>query len=277
MTMTLHPFEKAGLGKAPFHCTAVTVNVYDSGAGSLFGSHKQPGGSCDYCGTGIMYEYWIKGADGSQFKVGSDCVAKTGGHQHVDGFKKAKSQLLAQKRTAKRKAAWEARQAKWAAEAAEKRIVFEQVNPGLYEAIKAQSKSEFFQSLARNIEKYGALTERQLVAVKRILEENFAKARLEANSTHVGTVGKPYKGKWQILRTMSWPSQFYGQGPTYLHIMSDGENLFVYKGSVPLGNKGGWVEGTFTVKEHSDYNGAKQTVLARPRKDLMTYVNEEVA
>lgn len=56
---------------APFRCVGVTKNVYSAAPG-----HSQPGGMCDYCGTGIMYEYRIVSADGRKFVVGSDCVDK---------------------------------------------------------------------------------------------------------------------------------------------------------------------------------------------------------
>jgi len=68
----IHPFESRGFGKAPFKCVAVTKNVYSACPG-----HSQPGGTCDYCGTGIMYEFHIQSSDGRKFKVGSDCVEKT--------------------------------------------------------------------------------------------------------------------------------------------------------------------------------------------------------
>jgi hypothetical protein len=57
-----HPFEGAGLGKAPFR---------------LIRSTRQPKSCCDYCGTAIALEFWIMGTDGRTFKVGSDCVLKT--------------------------------------------------------------------------------------------------------------------------------------------------------------------------------------------------------
>ncbi len=262
MSTQVHPFERAGLGKAPFRCVAVTTNWWVSGCGTV----RKPGGSCDYCGTGILYEYHIVGADGSTFKVGSDCVAKTGGHQHVDGFKREKSKLLAEKRSAKRKAAWEARQAKWAAEAAAKRVAFDEAQPGLYEALKARGASSgFFADLARGIEKWGALTPRQLEAVNKIFADELARDRLNAGSTHVGTV----KGKLTVVatidRVMSWPSAFYPHAPTYFYVMNDGEHVFTYKGSVYLGGRGETVKLTATVKAHSDYKGTAQTELARPR------------
>lgn len=260
--MTLHPFEKAGLGKAPFRCVGVTTNWYVTAGGA----HRQPGGSCDYCGTGILYEYHIVGADGSKFVVGSDCVAKTGGHQHVEGFKKAKSDMLAAKRSAKRAARAAEREAAWKAKVAEKRAAFDAAEPGLYATVKALGEtSNFFKEMAWGIDHYGSLTPAQLAAVKRILTENMAKARLEAASEYVGEVGKALTGTFTVLRRMSWTSQFYPHPVTYLHVMESGGNLFVYKGSNAYG-KGEKVTGTFTVKAHEEYKGAKQTVLARPRK-----------
>lgn len=67
----VHPFEAQGLGKALFVCVGMQKNVYTGGGGS------QPGGTCRFCGTGIMYEYLIKSSDGRLFVVGSDCVHKT--------------------------------------------------------------------------------------------------------------------------------------------------------------------------------------------------------
>ncbi len=70
----IHVFEKAGLGIAPFKCVGMTVMKYQA----CQGAPVQPGGSCDYCGTGIMNAFQIVSSDGKCFKVGCDCVAKTG-------------------------------------------------------------------------------------------------------------------------------------------------------------------------------------------------------
>lgn len=73
MTSAIHPFERAGLGKGPFRCTG----SYESKYQACHGAPIQPGTSCDYCGQGIMTAFKIRSADGKQFKVGCDCVAKT--------------------------------------------------------------------------------------------------------------------------------------------------------------------------------------------------------
>lgn len=69
----VHVFERAGLGTAPFRCVGYTESVFTMPDGSTKG-----GSSCDYCGTGIRFVCKIKSRDGRTFKVGSDCVAKTG-------------------------------------------------------------------------------------------------------------------------------------------------------------------------------------------------------
>jgi hypothetical protein len=69
----MHVFERAGLGKAPFRCVGYSENFITHPDGST-----QAAGSCDYCGTGIRHQCQIRSRDGRLFKVGSDCVAKTG-------------------------------------------------------------------------------------------------------------------------------------------------------------------------------------------------------
>ncbi len=59
---SIHIFEAADLGKGPFRLSHVTAE----------------GGGCQYCGTGIVYRFYIKGQDSRVFYVGSDCVMKTG-------------------------------------------------------------------------------------------------------------------------------------------------------------------------------------------------------
>lgn len=66
-----HPFEQAGLGKAPYILVGVKENMFNCGGGVL-----KPGGTCDYCSSGIRYECVIQSADGIVSKVGTDCVLK---------------------------------------------------------------------------------------------------------------------------------------------------------------------------------------------------------
>src|SRR5689334_12559868 len=79
MTWT-HPFEKAGLGVAPFQCIGHQrrVGPIPGPGGTEIGAPGQPMGTCDYCGTGIADCYVIRSSNGETFIVGSDCVARVG-------------------------------------------------------------------------------------------------------------------------------------------------------------------------------------------------------
>lgn len=69
----IHPFERAGLGVAPFRLVGHEESWFQAAPGEP----RRPGASCDYCGTAIVDTFWIAGTDGRRFKVGSDCVHKT--------------------------------------------------------------------------------------------------------------------------------------------------------------------------------------------------------
>lgn len=84
METSIHKFEQAGLGKAPFRYVGFTEKrgpirtVLPNGIVQECGAPGQPMGTCDYCGQGIAICCEIVSADGKRFVVGSDCVEKTG-------------------------------------------------------------------------------------------------------------------------------------------------------------------------------------------------------
>lgn len=105
-----HPFEAAGLGKAPFHFLFVRENVIVH-PGLMH--HVQPGGTCDYCSTGIRYEFHCQGADGQRFKVGCDCVSKLNweaNREFIAQVESARLRVQREQRQAKAKAKREAAQ-----------------------------------------------------------------------------------------------------------------------------------------------------------------------
>jgi len=81
----VHPFERAGLGKAPFRYAGMECQDLCYGEAILNRAEYErtgirlttkPGGTCAYCGTYIIAMFNIASADGKRFHVGSDCVAK---------------------------------------------------------------------------------------------------------------------------------------------------------------------------------------------------------
>ena len=100
-----HAFEVAGLGTAPFRFTGASENVITYPDGT-----QQAGGSCDYCGTGIRLECHVRSADGKNFKVGCNCIAKVGDTGLLKAYKqspefRAHQRELKRKRDAARNAA----------------------------------------------------------------------------------------------------------------------------------------------------------------------------
>ena len=81
MSDMLHPFEAAGLGRAPFRVVRLETredrasdNAERKSAGKMYTDNHCT--SCDYCSTAIYNAYHIRSADGRTFKVGCDCLKK---------------------------------------------------------------------------------------------------------------------------------------------------------------------------------------------------------
>lgn len=265
----MHPFERSGLGTAPFKCVGVTKNLF-----TIPGVPEatKPGSSCDHCGTGITYEYWIVGATGSRFKVGCDCVMKTGGEDQVDGFRAERLKLARARRDDKKAG----QRAQWAAQ---KKAREDARLAGLSDTIAAfkadhadfvarleRDQSSFAKDLWGKLHAWGSLTQPQMDAIKRGWAREDAKALERETSAHVGAVGKRHTVKLTIVTYTSRQAEFWPHPTSYWHLLKDDAgNVYTYRGSTWLGDRGATVKGTFSVKEHTVYQGTKQTVLARPK------------
>lgn len=75
MQTTVHPFELAGLGPAPYRFIGASREVFQAVPGDP-NCPVLPAGSCDYCGQAIWIQCRVRAADGQTFKVGCDCIAK---------------------------------------------------------------------------------------------------------------------------------------------------------------------------------------------------------
>jgi hypothetical protein len=262
-----HPFEKAGLGKAPFSCTGVSENVWDNGDGTT-----KAGGVCDYCGTGIRWEFWIKGsiAGAKQFKVGCDCVAKTG--WGIDRFlevraehTRARRQAGAQKRRETRKAQIEAERAQRAAERLEAGQAWRDANSALVARLEAYNGANtFLLSSIANLAYWGSLSARQVEAVESCFAVIDRQEFARVNSQHIGAIGDKVTLTITVERIVVLKSEFYGDN--YITIARDeAGNAITYKGKTDIGGKGDTTTIKASIKEHTVYNGVKQTVIQRPK------------
>jgi predicted GNAT family acetyltransferase len=85
----VHPFERADLGNAPFHLVGVTTKKFQAAPDAPV----QPGGSCDYCGQAIMYVARVRDSQGKEFNVGLDCAERTGDTKLSEAARRAENKL----------------------------------------------------------------------------------------------------------------------------------------------------------------------------------------
>jgi hypothetical protein len=259
----VHPFEKAGLGSAPFRCTAVTTNWFSPPG---FPEAAKPGGSCDYCGTGILYEFHIGGADGRKFKVGSDCVHKTGAEGQ--GFREQRLQLARSQRATKRQERYTERRARWEAEAAAKLPDFDATYPGIRDKLAAESVLEggnaFLKDLYRKLIGWGSLSEAQVKAANNVFER---RARDDAAKPLPDFTGRAQvTGTVRSLKTVSYP----GWPPrTVLKMLVQHADGWKVYGTVPDVLRPTLVEGnvvTFFAKIERSKDDNKFGFFSRPTK-----------
>lgn len=271
-TIRSHRWEIAGLGRAPFQCTGMSEQRHDMGGG-----RSKAGGTCDYCGQGILYVFHILSSDGRKFKVGCDCVAHT--HDPAERIVVQTKRMLrdhkrvkaGEGRAAKRKAAAEARRIEW--EAKREANAIKLATDPLYQRIKAvvgvatrDGANSFLVDMRDNMEKWGHLTEGQEAATVRILDRIESEPARKAASKYVGEIGERIKiaGVVEFSRCI-YAAQYYGDADRYVNkIRTNDGAAITWFGNYGL-KAGDPIEGTATVKEHSMYQDEKQTTIRNPR------------
>lgn len=182
---TVHPFEVAGLGRAPFSLVGYSKEVGPRvlADGTQVGAPGQPMGTCAYCSRGIAHVFKIQSSDGVESGVGCDCVLKLDREDNklVSAVKKAK--LLLDRQARQLKAQEKARLAR------EKRIQTRKDQEAKWEAQRAEIKAgnewlisrlpfpggPFIQDMRSKLEYYPAseFSEKQLDILGRIWVESF--------------------------------------------------------------------------------------------------------
>jgi hypothetical protein len=113
---------------------------------------------------------------------------------------------------------------------------------------------------------------------RKMREDAFKQMNNIPDSQHVGEVGQKIEMKVKYIKSASWDVRFaqgyWGTSTQYIHTFVDEEgNILVWKTSNSLGK---WIDGNWkayhsgdqlilkgTIKDHSEYEGQKQTVLTR--------------
>jgi hypothetical protein len=174
----VHVFERAGLGKAPFHCIAQQRATYQACPGAPI----QPGTTCDFCFTGISNVFVIQSSDGRKFKVGCDCVAKTGDAGLIKQVRERRLANAREQRAAKRAVREAGRKARIEAEREARRdaslaqgkafwATLEISDADLVAGREHARVGHIVRDLHEKCLAVGSLTEAQVGLVKRLISE----------------------------------------------------------------------------------------------------------
>lgn len=241
----VHPFERAGLGVAPFRCTGVFEKTYQA----CQGAPVQSAGMCDFCGTCIRYCYQIQSADGRTFVVGCDCVAKTDDTQLEEQVRRAER---AYRRELERKA-WEPIRAAREAERAAAVAAWREAHAGELAELEMCSDPWVRRLLADDMIGEGALATALRIARRPV-------------SQHVGRVGQRREFTFTTDKKIDLGC-YVVYGPRRYMVLGHDEagNRLVYRGSSPFPGVDDSCRVVATVAEHSEFRGEKQTVISRPK------------
>lgn len=135
------------------------------------------------------------------------------------------------------------------------------------EGYPSEQDAGFFCAVQYGITRYGKPTDKMRDKMVAILDQRKAQAaewaKKDAKSKHVGTVGERQLFSFNVTIVSSWDGMY---GTTYLHICRDADgNIIIYKGSNPW-SAGDKITCMAKVKEHSNREGVKQTIIQRPTK-----------
>lgn len=270
----MHPFQAARLGTAPFRFVGMRENRFE-----MPGFGWKPGGACDYCGTGILYEYVIRSSDGSEFVVGSDCVEKTYREASVSldpeflALKRAHQQALRaarkERQEATRKEAREAAYAQRVAARQEAAAAWRAEHAGLVAALSTyEGPNRFLANMRDSLAEWGSLTAGQEAAVARTMAAQAQADAVRERGRHIGQPGDRMRGvpvRVVTCRMMGTATFGYNRNvPRYLIKLETQEGAqlvwWTSRAEQPFDE---YCPATFTVKAHDEYQGTAQTTVSR--------------
>jgi len=178
---------------------------------------------------------------------------------------KEQAQAEAARITQTAKAQIEAERAQRAADRQEATQAWRDANSALVARLDAYTgANEFLRSAKQNIAQWGNLSARQVEAVESCFAVIDRQEFARANSQHIGAVGDKVTLTITVERIIVLHSEFYGNN--YITIARDeAGNAITYKGKTSIGGKGDINTVKASIKEHTVYNGIKQTVIQRPK------------
>jgi hypothetical protein len=237
-----------------------------SRTGGKYSTHEH-GGTCHVCGAMALYlAVYHHPKTNTYICVGEDCAEKMdlfGGDFQSIRKQVAKTKAFTTGK-AKAQSVLEARgvdQRAWMIYSATARDDF-------------QFEERTIADLVSKLVAYGSLSDKQWAFMDRLFEKIDARAGIEsareaeraadaARSQYVGKIGERIIIEGTIFFTTDYETAY---GTTYVTGIKDAAgNVFIQKG-VPLGRKGDELTIKATVKDHSERDGVKQTIISRPKE-----------
>jgi hypothetical protein len=181
----------------------------------------------------------------------------------------AKLNASAAKAAAKREAAAVAKQAAADAAAELRRAEFIRVHGALLErAAVYAGRSDFLADVIARAERTCALSDGQVTAILNTLAKfgaSEAARERRAAAGHLGTVGERLTFAATVKRSVGGGGREFGTFPWRITTLEDeAGRCIVYKGTAHYWEPGTVVTLKATIKEHGDYQGTPQTMIARP-------------
>lgn len=142
----------------------------------------------------------------------------------------------------------------------------------LIKFIYNNSRNEFYAKLIDGYENYAKMSDKTCDCIRSAIAKKAARiAERAANSMseHVGAIGERAIYEVVIKFTTSYETEY---GRIYVYICEDSAaNVIVYKGNLTgrTANVGDTLKGKATVKAHETRDGVKQTILNRPKFEII--------
>lgn len=244
-----HPFQKAGLGLAPFRF----VRCYEAKYQACHGAPVQPGSTCDYCGTAIMYVFVVRGACGTEFKVGCDCVEKTDAGHLVSAVKVAAKRMKAEAKEARE---FETGKAKACAILTDAGLLaaWELWNAEYSEAFKYEENT--VRDIVGKLVKWGNVSEKSLNYVRVLLGKLAERPAIEAKkAAEVAAAASCPVGRVEIIGEVVSIKEHQGAFGYTLKMLVKHATGFKVWGTIPSNltiEKGAVVMFTATVEPSKD-------------------------
>lgn len=257
------------------------------GERKIFGEHMQKtggkysthdhGGTCHVCGATALYvAKFYHPKTNTYIATGEECADKIFGQNNLDFASKRKivagnKQFAAGKAKAEKSLsdnnlskAWDIYKgvAQWTIDG--------RVGVSSDERENFTYEERTITDIIHKLIRYGSISDKQWEFLAKLVQKfeerpaiEAARKEINAKSNYIGSVGDKIEFEAVVNFITGYDSQF--GYITVTGLTDNNGNIIIHKGSKPHWEKGDTVTVKATIKGHNDRNGAKQTIITRPK------------